>query len=66
MMGDPGCNGTKVQSFTVYNPIYVHQGWCLLLLLRIRSVHLEILRFPIGDAYQYRDIFARFKIMQRK
>ena len=38
----------------------------LILLLRIRSAHLEILGFPIGDAYQQRDIFARFKIMQRK
>ena len=24
---------------------------CLLLVLRIRSAHLETLRFPIGDAY---------------
>ena len=27
------------------------QGRCLLLLLRIRSAHLEILGFTIGDAY---------------
>ena len=31
-----------------------------------QSGHLKILGFPIGDAYKYRDIFARFKIMQRK
>ena len=36
------------------------------LLLQIRSAHLKILGFPIDDAYQYRDIFTRFKIMQRK
>ena len=28
--------------------------------------HLEILGFPTGGAYQYRDIFARFKTMQGK
>ena len=39
---------------------------CLLLLLRIRSAHLEILGFSMGGAYQYRDIFARFKTMRRK
>ena len=39
---------------------------CLLLLLRIRSVHLEILGFPMGGAYLYRGIFAWFKIMWRK
>ena len=27
------------------------KGRCLLLLLRIRSAHLEIHGFPIGDAY---------------
>ena len=27
------------------------KGRCLLLLLRIRSVHLEILGFPMGGAY---------------
>ena len=31
-----------------------------------RSEHVEVLGFPTGDAYYYRDIFARFKIMQRK
>ena len=36
------------------------------MLLRIRSAHLEILGFPIGDAYQESDIFARFKTIQRK
>ena len=36
-------------------------GRCLLLLLRIRSVHLEILGFPMGGAYSCRDIFVRFK-----
>ena len=35
-------------------------------LLRIPSAQLKILSFPIGGAYQYRDIFARFKTMQRK
>ena len=39
---------------------------CLLLLLCIRSAHLKILGFPMGGAYQYRDIFAQFKTMQRK
>ena len=42
------------------------EGRCLLLLLRIRSVHLEILEFPVGGAYKYRGIFARFKTMRRK
>ena len=37
-----------------------------LLLLRMRSAHLEILVFPMGDAYQYRDIFPRFKTIRRK
>ena len=46
--------------------IVVSYGRCLLLLLRIRSAHLEILRFPIGDAYQDSDIFARFKPIRRK
>ena len=41
-------------------------GQCLLLLLRIRSAHLEILGIPIAGAYRYRDNFARFKTMQRK
>ena len=36
------------------------------LLLRIRSAHLEIRGFPMGGAYLYRDIFARFKTMRRK
>ena len=31
---------------------------CLLLLLRIHSAHLEILEFPMDDAYKYRDIFC--------
>ena len=34
-------------------------------LLRIRSAHLEILGFPMGGAYSYWDIFARFKTMRR-
>ena len=38
----------------------------LLLLLRIRSAHLEILWFPMGGAYQYRNIFAQFKTIRRK
>ena len=32
----------------------------------LRSAHLEILGFPMGGAYLYRDIFARFKTMRRK
>ena len=32
--------------------------------MRIRSAHLEILEFPMGMTS--RDIFARFKTMQRK
>ena len=31
--------------------IVVLYGRCLLLLLRIRSANLEILRFPMGGAY---------------
>ena len=42
------------------------QGRCLLLLLRIGSAHLDILGFPMGGAYYYRDISARFKTMRRK
>ena len=38
----------------------------LLLLLRIRSAHLEMLRFPVGGAYKNRDILVRFKTMRRK
>ena len=34
--------------------------------MRIRSAHLEILGFPISDAYQYRVIFARFKTIPEK
>ena len=30
------------------------------------SAHLEKLGFPIGGAYLFRDIFARFKTMQKK
>ena len=30
------------------------------------SAHLKILRFPVGGAYLYRDIFTRFKTMLRK
>ena len=37
-----------------------------LLLLRIRSAHLQILEFPIASAYLYRDIFARFKTIRKK
>ena len=29
-------------------------------------MHLEILGFPMGGAYYYRDIFAHFKTMRRK
>ena len=38
----------------------------LLLLLRIRSAHLEILGFLISGAYLFRDIFAGFKTMRKK
>ena len=34
--------------------------------LRIRSAHLEIIGFSMGGAYQYRDIFVRFKTIRRK
>ena len=37
-----------------------------LMLLRIRSAHLEILKFPVGVAYKYRDIFVWFKTMRRQ
>ena len=37
-----------------------------IMLLRIRSTHLEILGFPMGGAYLNRDTFARFKTMRRK
>ena len=36
------------------------------ILLRIRSAHLEILGSPMGGAYWYTDIYARFKTMRRK
>ena len=36
------------------------------MLLCIRSAHFEILGFPKGVAYYYRDIFAQFKIMRGK
>ena len=42
------------------------EGAGLVLLLRIRSAHLEIFRFPIGDAYQYSDIFAWFQSIRKK
>ena len=29
-------------------------------------MHLVILGFPMGGAYQYRDIFVRFKTIQEK
>ena len=32
----------------------------------ITHMFFEILGFPIGGASQYRDIFERFKTMQRK
>ena len=41
---DDFCSGCHKQSFS-----RLHS--CLLLLLRIRSAHLQILGFPIGDAY---------------
>ena len=45
---------------------YLYYGRCLLLLQHIRSTHLKILRFRMGGAYKYRDIFARFKTMWSK
>ena len=36
------------------------------LLLCIRSAHLEILGFPMGGVYYYRDNSTRFKTVQRK
>ena len=39
---------------------------CLLLLLRIRSAHLETLEIPMGDAHQYRGTFVRLKTIRRK
>ena len=42
------------------------KGRCLRLLLRIRSAHLQILGFPMGGAYLYRDTCARLKTLQRK
>ena len=36
------------------------------LLLRICSAHREILGFPMGGAYEYRNIFARFKTICKK
>ena len=39
--------------------------WGLLLLLHIRSAHMEILEFPMGGAYQYSNIFGRVKTMWR-
>ena len=32
----------------------------------VRSAHLQILGFPIANAYLYRDISARFKTILRK
>ena len=34
--------------------------------MRIRSAHLETLGFPIGGAYLFRNIFARFKTMRKE
>ena len=42
----------------LWPPFSSDQGRCLLLLLRISSAHLEILGFPMGGAYQYRNIFC--------
>ena len=60
--------GYGVKVFLPSPPNYVTRSGerCLLLLLRICSAHLEILGFPIGDAYQYSDTFTRFKTIQRK
>ena len=41
--------------------VAVKEVWCLLLLLRIRSAHLEILGFSMGGAYQYRYIVTQLK-----
>ena len=37
-----------------------------LMLLRVRSAHLEIFEFPVGVAYTFRDIFVWFKSMRRQ
>ena len=37
-----------------------------IVIAHIRSAHLQILGFPIANAYLYRDIFARFKTIRRK
>ena len=42
------------------------KGRCLLLLLCIRSAHLDILGFRMGGGFYYRDIFTQVKTMQRK
>ena len=42
----------------------VNQRRCPLLLLRILSAHF--VWFPVGGAYSYRNICARFKTMRRK
>ena len=38
--------------------VNVYLGWCLLFLLFIRSVHLEILGFPMGCAYRLQRYFC--------
>ena len=51
---------------TMHIMLSLKEGAGLVLLLRIRSAHLEIFRFPIGDAYQYSDIFAWFQSIRKK
>ena len=42
-------NGIQLCEFP--GKFLIHVGRCLVLLLRIRSAHLEILRFSMGGAY---------------
>ncbi|XP_068698923.1 flavin reductase (NADPH)-like isoform X2 [Montipora foliosa] len=41
----------EMLDYTIVRPCGLVNGRCLLLLLRIRFAHLQILGFPIGDAY---------------
>ena len=47
-------------------PVLLKDGAYYCYCMRIRSAHLQILGFPIANAYKYRDIFARFKTNRRK
>ena len=56
------CSNWSWQSFCIIKD----SAYIILLLLRIHSVHLEILGFPMGGAHSYRGIFAQFKTMRKK